>query len=102
MPDTGYSAVGTDAIAGAGIGTSIMPGWGTVIGAAGGAAVGLSTSIYGMYQQKQAKKLMADNPKPTYTIPPEIQANLSQGQQQAMEGLPDEQKQQYVNNLQRS
>ncbi len=96
--------IGSDAATGASIG-SVIPGVGTAAGAVAGGILGLGTSIYGFYQQKKAAELAANaqkNTGPTYQIPPEIQQNLSLAQQQALEGLPDEQKQQYINNLQRS
>ena len=37
-----------------------------------------------------------------YKIPDEVYQNLNQAQQQALQGLPEEQKQQYLSNLQRS
>ena len=37
-----------------------------------------------------------------YKIPDEVYQNLNQSQQQALQGLPEEQKQQYLSNLQRS
>jgi len=65
--------------------------------AGGGATttLGAAQLAYGLYQQKK-------NKRPEYTIPPEIQANLNQGEQAALQGMPEEQKQQYINNLQRS
>jgi len=40
--------------------------------------------------------------RPEYSIPDEIRQNLTQAQIQAYEGLPAEQKQQYLQNIQRS
>jgi hypothetical protein len=72
--------------------------------AGGGATttVGAATALYGLYQRKKADKLDKNNVRPTYEIPLEIQQNLSQAQQQALQGLPEEQKQQFISNLQRS
>lgn len=70
-------------------------------GIASGIVGGLESG-YGLYQSIQGNKLAADNKRPTYEIPPEIQQNLNQSQQMALEGLPDQQKQQYINNIQRS
>ena len=65
--------------------------------AGGGASttLGAVQTIYGMQQQKK-------NKRPTYEIPQEISQNLSQTQQQALQGMPEDQKQQYISNLQRS
>ena len=64
--------------------------------AGGGASVtlGAAQMLYGIRQQKR-------NKRPVYEIPDEINQNLTQAQQQALQGLPEEQKQQYLSNLQR-
>lgn len=49
--------------------------------------------------KKQAKKDAANRPK--YEIPPEVTASLNEAERQALQGLPEEQKQQYITNLQR-
>jgi hypothetical protein len=49
----------------------------------------------GMYKQKH-------NKRPTYEIPEEIKQNLTQAQQDALQGLPEEQKQQFLTNIQRN
>lgn len=51
----------------------------------------------GRYDAKQDAKN-----RPKYEIPEEIKQNLTQAQQQALEGLPEEQKQQFLDNIQRS
>lgn len=65
--------------------------------AGGGATttLGAAQLLYGMSQQKK-------NKRPEYVIPEEIGQNLNQAQQQALQGLPEAQKQQYLNNLQQS
>lgn len=65
--------------------------------AGGGATttLGAAQALYGMWKQKK-------NKRPTYEIPDEIKQNLNDATIQALEGLPAEQKQQYINNLQRS
>lgn len=65
--------------------------------AGGGATttLGAAQLLYGMYNQKR-------NKRPVYEIPQEVQQNLNQAQQEALGGLPEEQKQQYLSNLQRS
>lgn len=40
--------------------------------------------------------------RPKYVVPPEVAQGLTLAQHQALEGLPEEQKQQYISNLQRS
>lgn len=64
--------------------------------AGGGASttLGAVQLAYGLYKQKR-------NKRPTYEIPAEIQQNLNQAQNAALQGLPEEQKQQYLSNLQR-
>lgn len=65
--------------------------------AGGGATttLGAAQLAYGLYQQKH-------NKRPTYEIPEEVKQNLTQAQQQALQGLPEEQKQQFLDNIQRS
>jgi len=48
------------------------------------------------------KKRQADKMYHQYDIPPEIQQNLNQANIEALKGLPLEQKQEYLNNLQKS
>ncbi len=81
----------TGAASGASLGSVAGP-WGTLIGGVVGAGVGL----YGAYTQNEA-----DDNRPKYEIPSEIKANLSQAQQQALQGLPEEQKAQFIKNMQR-
>lgn len=65
--------------------------------AGGGATttLGAAQLAYGLYLDKK-------NKRPTYEIPSEIQQNLTEAQQLALQGLPEEQKQEYISNLQRS
>lgn len=56
----------------------------------------------GVAQLIKGKKLAQENVRPGYDIPDEIRQNLSQAQMQALEGLPAEVKNQYMQNLQRS
>lgn len=71
--------------------TSAISGW------AGGAA---STSLgavqlgYGLYNQRK-------NKRPTYEIPEEVKQNLAMAKQQAVDGIPDQYKADYLSNLQR-
>jgi hypothetical protein len=64
-----------------------------------GVSAGLAGVQYAM-NRRNAKK--DEKNRPEYQIPSEIQANMTQAEQMAMQGLPEEQKQQYINNLQRS
>jgi len=74
--------------------TQAISGW------AGGSAsvtLGAAQALYGVYLDRKAQKMPHD-----YSIPPEIQQNLTQAQMMALEGMPAEQKQQYIENLNRS
>lgn len=64
--------------------------------AGGGATttLGAVQTGIGLYRQKH-------NKRPTYEIPDEVRQNLSQAQQQALQGLPEEQKQMFLSNLER-
>lgn len=81
---------------GAAIGTAVAPGVGTAVGAGLGLAV--SGAEY-LWNKREQKKDEANRPK--YQIPPEVAAGLTESERQALEGLPEAQKQQYVTNLQR-
>lgn len=65
-------------------------------------AVQGAQTVFGIGQMIKGKKMARDNKRPTYEIPDEIKKNLSQAQMMAMEGLPEEQKNQYIQNLQRA
>lgn len=94
------SNIGSGASTGAAIG-SVVPGVGTAIGAGVGAIGGLALSVA---QNRAAKKQMARDEanRPKYQIPGEVKAALSIAEQQALEGLPEEQKRQFVSNLNQS
>lgn len=66
-----------------------------------GWAAGASTTALGLHQYYKGKKMRKNNKRPTYEIPEEVKQNLSQAQNMALQGLPEEQKQQYLSNLQR-
>ena len=68
------------------------------IGNSLGQATQAGLQLYNAYRLNQKLKGMDD----TYRIPPEIQQNLTQANQMALQGLPQEQKTEYLNNLQRS
>ena len=65
------------------------------------AILGGIQSATGIAQYISGQKKAKANVKPTYEIPTEISQNLTQAQMQALEGLPPEQKKQYVENVQR-
>jgi hypothetical protein len=70
---------------------------------AGVQAIGsLAQGLFGSTQYKRGKKMLAGLERPTYEIPSEIKQNLTQAQLQALEGLPAEQKQSFVENIQRA
>lgn len=79
-----------------GIGAGSISSW---IGGGATTTLGAVQTLYGLYKQKH-------NKRPEYQIPDEINQNLSSAKsyaaQSALEGLPEEQKQQYLSNIQRS
>ena len=74
--------------------------------ASGTAAVSLGTQGYQMYkasqQEKEGRKAMNRLIEPTYEIPQEVYDQISTDEARALEGLPTEQKREYVRNLERS
>jgi len=96
-------AIAQSTVSGAGLGakagTMIAPGIGTAIGAGVGALAGLGV---GLSQYAKGKKLESETVRPEYEIPQEVFQNLNQAQQMALQGLPAEQKAQYIQNLQQS
>lgn len=75
IPRDAGSDAGSGALSGAAVGTSILPGWGTLIGAGIGAGAKL---ILGANQRAQAKKL-----KPSDYLPPAARENALHAQMQA-------------------
>lgn len=67
----------------------------------GGAAGALRLGI-GAWQWWKGNQLAKHNVRPTYNIPDEMKHYLSQAEQSALEGLPAEQKQQYLDNISRN
>ena len=68
------------------------------------AAIGIPTAFQagvGIYQTAKGARMAAQAERPEYEIPLEIQENLSQSELMALEGLPAEQKKQFVDNIQR-
>jgi hypothetical protein len=56
----------------------------------------------GIYQTIKANSMAKGLERPKYTIPDEVQQNLTASQMRALEGLPEEQKKQFVQNVQRA
>lgn len=56
----------------------------------------------GIYQTLKANSMAKGLERPKYTIPDEVQQNLTASQMRALEGLPEEQKKQFVQNVQRA
>lgn len=56
----------------------------------------------GAYQLIKGSAELANNKRPEYQIPDEIKNNLTMAQQQALEGLPEEQRKIFIENIQRS
>lgn len=73
----------------------------TTLGIAQGVS-GLANTGIGLAEYLPGRKLAKSLTRPTYTIPPEIAQNMSAAELAAMNGLPDEQKKQFVDNIQRS
>ncbi len=73
----------------------------SMIGGAIQGTVGLVQAGFGLSQYKKGVKAAEALVRPVYEIPPEIAQNLSQAEMAALEGLPAEQKQQFVENIQR-
>lgn len=71
-----------------------------------GAGISAASSLYGMYQGHQQKKAgekaLKNLNKPSYEIPKELYDQLSDAEKMDVEGLPAEQKKQFVQNLERS
>ena len=66
----------------------------------GGIVTGKFNQGLGLYQFIKGRKMEKElGDRPEYEIPQEIEANLSMAQRQALEGMPAEQKSQYVDNL---
>ena len=65
-------------------------------------AIKFGQKKFGYYQYLQGLKDEEKLTRPTYEIPEEIRQNLTQAQLMALEGLPAEQKQAYIENLSRS
>ncbi|MES2395815.1 MAG: hypothetical protein V4549_07420 [Bacteroidota bacterium] len=69
---------------------------------AAGIASGAATMAGVQYVKGKRDQKKAEKNRPKYEIPEEAYQNLNQAQQSALQGLPEAQKQQYLNNLQQS
>ena len=65
-------------------------------------AIKFGQKKFGQYQYLKGLKEMEGLERPEYEIPEEYAQNLSQAQMMALEGLPAEQKKQYIENLMRT
>lgn len=72
-----------------------------MIGASVQGTAGLVQAGFGLSQYKKGVRAAEALVRPIYVIPPEIKQNLTQAEAAALEGLPAEQKKQYVENIQR-
>lgn len=71
------------------------------IAAAAGVLSGIIGGFTGAKQKRQGNKILQDNPYPTYSIPQEVMQNKNLAQSMAGEGLPSQQYNQAMNNIQR-
>lgn len=92
-----WGSVGSGALSGAAAGSVIGP-WGTVVGGVIGAGAGL---IEGENQKKKANSLLAANQYRQMGIPREELENQQIARNQALQGLPSQQYQQAMQNIQR-
>jgi len=97
LPSVGKAAL-SGVASGAALGTSIEPGWGTLIGGVVGGAYGLFS---GESQKNKAEKLLKNNQYPTYSVNKPILDNVQLAQNAALEGTPSQQYQQAMKNIQR-
>ena len=79
-----------------------MPMGAAWIGPAIQGTVGIGEMAYGAHQKSKAKSLLADLERPTYEIPEEILQNVSVAERIALEGLPEQERRNFVENIQRS
>ena len=66
------------------------------------AAVASAGITAGGIQYFKGKADQKRNNRPTYQVPDEVKQNLSLSQQMAMQGIPEEQRQNYIDNIQRT
>ena len=65
------------------------------------AALGAAQAGFGLYQNIKGNKILNNTERPEYQIPDEIYQNLTEAQKMALEGLPAEQKEQYLQSIDR-
>ena len=73
-----------------------------MIGAIIGGATGLIQAGAGAIQTHKANKGLKNLSRPTYEIPDEVLKNVSQAERMALQGMPEDQKMQYVERMQQS
>src|SRR3990167_8170745 len=71
------------------------------IPAAVAAIPAIAQGVYGIAQLLKGAKLAREAKRPEYEIPEEVKQNLTQAEAMSFEGLPAEQKRQYIENLER-
>jgi hypothetical protein len=91
-----WGGVGAGALSGAAAG-SVVPGWGTAIGA----VVGAGSALIGGLQRNKANKLFGQNPYPIQNVPQAELDNQQLALQMANEGLPSQQYANAMTNIQR-
>ncbi len=64
-------------------------------------AGGAATTTLGAVQMGIGLANKKKNKRPTYEIPPEVAAGLNEAQRQALQGMPEEQRQQAISDMQR-
>lgn len=95
--DSVWGSVGSGAVSGATTGLVAGP-WGAAVGGLVGAGLGL---FEGEQQKKQSAKLLAANQFTPATVPQSALYNQQLAEQQANEGLPSQQYQMAMKNIQR-
>lgn len=82
-----------------GAGTSLIT---SGAGATVTTALGIAQYLEGKKQLKKAAELEAQTVRPTYEIPASVQAYLSTAQKMALQGMPEEQRQLYLDQINRN
>lgn len=66
------------------------------------AGLGLAKTGFGVYQNIRGNNILNNAERPEYTVPEEVYSNLTEAQRMALDGLPSEQKMEYLRNIDRS
>lgn len=82
-----------------GAGTSLISSGG---GSTVTTAMGIAQYLEGKKQLKKAAELEAQTQRPTYEIPASVQAYLSTAQKMALEGMPEQERQLYLDQINRN